>query len=175
MLGLIAGLAAAVTSVPAARDLLPAANWWEKITVTIAGDGKPQGCRFESSLGTTTAKDCDVVGAPSATSRGHTVSSHDQYESITFERRFSAGAAPPLDAALQPGDTLLGREVLRLAIDSGGKVNACKLVATSGDLMPDYGCSEASAEHFETSAARSAAAREGFMTILVYGHTEHVA
>jgi len=101
MLGLIAGLAAVVTSVPAARDLLPAANWWEKITVTIAGDGKPQGCRFESSLASTSAKDCDIVGAPTASSRVHTVSSHDQYESITFERRFSAGAAPPLDAALQ--------------------------------------------------------------------------
>src|SRR5438270_13874605 len=114
MLGLIAGLAAVVTSVPAARDLLPAADWWEKITVTIAGDGKPQGCRFESSLAKTAAKDCDIVDAPSGSSRVHNVSAHDQYESITFERRFSPGAAPPVDASLQPGDTLLGREVLRL-------------------------------------------------------------
>src|SRR5947209_10257452 len=131
MLGLIAGLAALTTSVPAARDLLPAGDWWEKITVTIAGDGKPQGCRFESSLAKTNAKDCDVVGAPSSTSRVHNVSAHDQYESITFERRFSPVAAPPLEGALQPGDTLLGREVLRLAIDNAGKVNTCKVIATS--------------------------------------------
>ena len=41
----------------------------------------------------------------------------------------------------------------------------------------ENGCSEAEAERFEASAGRQHAAaprREGYMTIIVYGHSEHV-
>ena len=64
---------------------------------------------------------------------------------------------------------------MALAIDSAGSVKGCKIVATGGDMTPDYGCKEATAERFEASAAKAASAgREGVMTILVYGHAEHV-
>jgi hypothetical protein len=42
-------------------------------------------------------------------------------------------------------------------------------------MTPDYGCKDAAAEKFEASAAKATATgREGVMTILVYGHAEHV-
>jgi len=44
-------------------------------------------------------------------------------------------------------------------------------------VTPQYGCDDASAERFSASAATGharTAEREGYMTILVYGHSEHV-
>ena len=77
--------------------------------------------------------------------------------------------------SLQPGDTLLGGQVMALAIDGAGAVKGCKIVATSGSVTPQYGCTEASAERFEANAhAANAGAHQGYMTILVYGHSEHV-
>jgi len=94
---------------------------------------------------------------------------------ITFERRFSPGGAPPAESAMVAGDKLLGRQVMSLAIDGAGKVSGCKVVAASGDTGLTYGCEDVAAEHFATSAPATAAAeRQGYMTILVYGHTEHV-
>ena len=69
--------------------------------------------------------------------------SHGQFKKVTFERRFSPGAAQ-LDAGkLQPGDMLLGRQVMFLTIDAKGAIQSCKVVASSGDAPPDYGCDEA--------------------------------
>jgi hypothetical protein len=64
---------------------------------------------------------------------------------------------------------------MTLAIDAAGSVKGCKVIATSGDMTPDYSCKDAQAEKFEASAAKATAAgHEGVMTILVYGHAEHV-
>ena len=146
--------------------------WWEKVTVTISGDGKPQSCRFESSLGPDKAKDCEVEGSQAAMAEKS--GAKDEYTRITFERRFTPGAQPP-SGDLELGDRLLGRQVMALAIDPGGAVKGCRIVAASGAMTPDYGCDEASAERFKASAQESgAAARQGTMTILVYGHEEHV-
>ena len=79
-----------------------------------------------------------------------TSAAKDQYTRITFERRFSPGAKPAVEA-LQPGETLLGGRVMALAIDSKGAVKACEVVATSGSVTPQYGCSDLEAERFEAS------------------------
>jgi hypothetical protein len=67
---------------------------------------------------------------------------------------------------------LLGKQVMALAIDAAGAVKGCKVVATGGEMTPEYGCTEAQTERFDTVAS---APRQGFMTVLVYGHEEHVA
>ena len=163
------GLAAAPSK--AADTLSSSAPWWEKVTVTIAGDGKPQSCRYESSLRPDSAKDCDVTGSQAGL--GKESGTKSDFTRITFERRFTPGAISG-GADVQPGDTLLGRQVMALAIDGNGAVSGCKIVATSGDMTPDYGCKEAASEKFEASARAIGTAREGVMTILVYGHDEHV-
>jgi hypothetical protein len=51
------------------------------------------------------------------------------------------------------------------------------VVSTSGSVTPQYGCDEAAAERFDASAVTARARapeREVYMTILVYGHSEHV-
>ena len=167
----------ASTTIPQkASETLPNSPWWEKITVTISGDGKPQGCKFESSV--KPAHSCDVVGGEAAeatSSSAASASAKAEYTRITFERRFQPGAQPKADD-LQPGETLLGGQVMALGIDSHGLVKACKIVSEAGSVKPEYGCEQAKTEHFEASAAspRAAADREGYMTIVVYGHSEHV-
>ena len=71
---------------------------------------------------------------------------------------------------------LLGGQVMALGIDPQGAVKSCKVVAHSGSLQPQYGCTEATTEHFVASAGnpRTTPQREGYMTIVVYGHSEHV-
>jgi hypothetical protein len=166
-----ASLAAAATTQTSGLD--SNAPWWERVTVTIAGDGQPQSCRFESSLGPATAKDCQVQASQAAIEKTAT-GAKDQYTRITFERRFSptweaAASQPPM------GDTLLGRQVLTLAIGARGTVEGCRIVSASGDMQPTYGCKEASAERFSASVPSGGApTRQAFMTILVYGHSEHV-
>lgn len=151
--------------------LMSGTPWWEKITVTIGGDGQSQ-CRFESSLGPDKAQDCQVAGSRAA--MGEQTGAKDQYTRITFERRFTPGAQPA-SGELELGDRLLGRQVMALAIDAGGTVKGCRIVAASGAMTPDYGCAEASVERFQASARDAGGtAREGTMTILVYGHAEHV-
>ena len=66
---------------------------------------------------------------------------------------------------------------MALAIDGAGAVKGCRVVSTAGSLPPQYGCDEASAERFEASAKDAhaqAPPRAGYMTVLVYGHSEHV-
>lgn len=181
MIRTLAALALLTASAPiiaasTAKDpaLSSTAPWWEKVTVTIAGDGKPQACRYETSLDPTAAKDCDVTGSQAAMAEGSGSSRQSDVTRITFERRFTPGTAAAT-AELPTGDTLLGRQVLTLAIDAAGAVKGCRVVATSGDMTPDYSCKDAQAEKFEASAKSGApAGREGVLTILVYGHVEHV-
>ncbi|MEO8141901.1 MAG: hypothetical protein ABI617_04510 [Sphingomicrobium sp.] len=98
------------------------------------------------------------------------------YSKITFERRFSPAAS--LDSGkLEPGDTLLARQVLFLTIGADGSIDACKVIATGGDMALAYGCDEAKAEQFRASADQggSPAARQAFLTILAYSHEEQIA
>ncbi len=141
--------AVAVTS-----QALSTAPWWERVTVTFAGDGKTQSCRYETSKAPTGAKQCEVVGSE-ALGVQNVSASKGETATITFERRFHPGVAQPEDGSLQTGDTLLGRQVMALAIDPGGKVSGCKVVATSGDLTPEYGCEQASSEKFEVNAGQA--------------------
>ena len=76
---------------------------------------------------------------------------------------------------MQPGETLLGGQVMALGIDPRGAVKTCKVVSQSGSMRPEYGCAQAATERFEASAATPPSpAREGYLTIIVYGHSEHV-
>jgi len=148
--------------------------WWEKITVTMSGDGNAQGCRYESSIRPDARQTQCSVDDKDTQASGHAASKAELTQ-LTFERRFNLGSMPSPYSGIQTGDTLLGRKVMALAIDSGGKVSGCKIVARSGDMTPEYGCEDASAERFTASASSSASnTRQGFMTILIYGHSEHV-
>jgi hypothetical protein len=147
------------------------------VTVTVSDDGQTQSCRYETSAKPENGEDCAVVGSKAALARTSSSSgSKDAVTRITFERRFSPDAKPEL-TDLQPGDVLLGGHVLALAIDRAGAVKGCRVVASSGSLTPQYGCDEAAGERFEASAANShahAVPRQGYLTVLVYGHNEHV-
>jgi hypothetical protein len=150
------------------------APWWERVTVTIAGDGNSHSCKYESSVLQANARNCDVE-ADAAALGADAPTAKDQLTRLTFERRFSPGAEVSIASGVAPGDTLLGRQVMALAIDAAGAVKGCRVVARSGDMTPAYGCKDAAAERFEASAAKTgAAAREGVMTVLVYGHEEHL-
>jgi hypothetical protein len=165
---------AAVHPAPTLTSSVP---WWERVTVTVSDDGKTQSCRYESSLKPKNGQNCDVVESGGTAARSAATSgAKDQYTRITFERRFNPGAKPNMDP-LQPGETLLGGQMLALAIDARGAVKGCKVVQRSGSLPPQYGCDEATTEKFEASASNVHAVsptREGYMTVLVYGHSEHV-
>ena len=168
----IAALVLAAASTASAPALKSSAPWWEKVTVTVASDGKPKSCSYESSLKPDKTTSCEVSGgaADAAATPG---SSKDEVTRITFERRFNPGAQP--DSKVGAGDTLLGSQVMALAIDGAGAVKGCQVLSKSGSMTPDYGCEDAKAERFEASAGRSAEqSLQGFMTILVYGHDEHV-
>lgn len=91
-----------------------------------------------------------------------------------FERRFSPGRQ--LDGGtLQPGDTLLGRQVMFLTFNESGSIESCHVVATTGDARPDYDCDEVRKEQFRAQANTGPGARQAFMTILAYGHQELIA
>ncbi len=162
--------AASTTSTPALKS---SAAWWEKVTVMVAPDGNPKSCSYVSSSKPQTATACEVSGSTGDAGAGPG-GSKDEYTRITFERRFNPGGRP--DSEVGAGDTLLGSQVLALAIDRAGAVKGCQIVSKSGTMTPDYGCDEARAERFEASVAGSAddQSLQGFMTILVYGHDEHV-
>jgi hypothetical protein len=173
----IAALALASASTQPTATLTSTAPWWEKVTVTVTDDGKAQSCHYESSLGAGKGQDCSVTGSEAAmTKSSSAASAKNQYTRITFERRFSPGAMPKAPE-LQPGELLLSGQVMALAIDGKGAVEHCRVVAKSGSVTPQYGCDEATAERFEAGAVEPharLAPREGYMTILVYGHSEHL-
>ena len=153
--------------------LVSSASWWEKVTVTLDGNGKPEACLYTTSLSPAKAEACDVDGGQAAEAT-HASASKGEVTRITFERRFTPGAAPR-QAKLESGDTLLGGQVMALAIDGRGAVKNCKVVAASGDMRPEYSCDDAQAEKFTASVGGAQKAeREGYMTILVYGHSEHM-
>jgi hypothetical protein len=174
---LVLGLAALIlTAASASADASPAltsvAPWWEKVTYTINGDGAQQACIYQSSLaGARSCNDGEAFSHAKSAASGSTGS----YTKITIERRFNPGAQPePL--SLEAGDTLLGGQVMALAIDGTGAVRSCQVLAASGGVRPAYSCREARAERFEAGAARGTPqVRHAFMTILVYGHEEHLA
>lgn len=171
----LAALAVAAATASAPQALSSTSPWWEKITVTVTADGDAQSCTYESNLSSGTPTDgCEVVGANASVSQASSSSSPDEWTRITFERRFIPGDSKPQASEVHPGETLLGGQIMALAIDGGGKVNGCKVIAKSGDVTPDYGCDEASAEKFQPTSG-SADSRVGFMTIMVYGHSENVA
>jgi len=175
MLDLLAALAAASGLSGTASAQLPAAPWWERITVTVDGNGDSQGCLYTSSSGER-SNDCTVDASAGDGSDGHSATARDQVTRITFERRFTPGAITAADGVVQTGDTLIGREVMALAIDGRGSVKTCKVVSTTGEMTLDYGCAEAKAEKFQASMRRGETApREGYMTVLIYAHPEHVA
>jgi hypothetical protein len=164
-------IATAATADVSALD--SSSPWWERVTVTIAGDGQPQSCRFESSASPDAAKDCQVQSSQAAMAKTST-GSKDSFTRITFERRFNPSWQPQANEP-PAGDMLLGRQVMSLAIGSKGTVQGCRIVDASGEMRPAYGCKEASAEKFQASASTiHAAPRQAYMTILVYGHKEHV-
>jgi hypothetical protein len=168
-------LASASAAANSPATLTSSAPWWERVTVTVTDDGKTQSCRYETSLQAEAGQDCSVVGSAASATKA-SAGTKDQYTRITFERRFTPGDKPVV-ADLAPGETLLGGQVMALAIDAKGAVKHCRVVATSGSVTPQYGCDEAAAERFEASAAAphaSGPAREGYMTIVVYGHSEHM-
>lgn len=171
MLALL-GLALAATA--ASTTLESTVPWWEKIAVTVDGKGAQQSCTFQSSLEPTGPKVCDQEVASSMQVSG-SGGPQGSYSKITFERRFSPAAQ--LDSGkLQPGDTLLARQVLFLTIGADGTIDGCKVVATGGDMRLAYGCDEAKAEQFRaTEQGRPAATRQAFLTILAYGHEEQIA
>jgi hypothetical protein len=168
-----AAVAAATGAAASSTDTLVSNSpWWEKVTVTLAGDGTTEACRYETSLKPSATESCDVSSTQASAAKES--SAKGELTRITFERRFTPGAAPA-KPALQTGDTLLGGQVMALDIDSRGAVKNCKVVAASGSMQPDYSCDDASAERFQASmSSGKPAEREGYMTILVYGHSEHM-
>lgn len=169
MLGL-AALILAAASANASPALTSASPWWEKITYTMTGDGAQQSCVYESSLAGARSCDRDEGSSPVEAASGPTSS----YTKITIERRFTPGSQPDR-GSLEKGDTLLGGQVMALAIDGTGAVRGCEILAASGDIRPAYSCKEARAERFDASARGNTQVRQAFMTILVYGHEEHLA
>jgi hypothetical protein len=170
----VASAAVATAAAGSSSDTLVSNSaWWEKVTVTISGDGKPESCRYETSLKPTADQYCDVASSQAAMV-SKASESKGEVTKITFERRFDPGAAPA-KANLQTGDTLLGGQMMALAIDPRGSVKGCRIVAQSGSMQPAYGCDEAQAERFQASVGGvQKEERDGYMTILVYGHSEHM-
>ena len=168
-----AGAPAAEGSAPAETAVLESSvPWWEKITVTVDDQGKQHSCHYEASLSGDGIQVCDRAMADSveAGSSGQA----GVFSKVTFERRFSPGNR--LDSGrLQPGDTLLGRQVMYLTFGADGAIESCKMVEVSGDAPPTYNCDEAKKEQFRAQASANAGARQAFMTILAYGHTEQIA
>lgn len=177
MVRALAALALASTAAHTSPALNSTTPWWERVTVTVTDDGQTQSCRYETSASAQGTKDCSVTGSGASMAKASSTSGgKDQVTRITFERRFSPTPTSTL-STLQPGETLLGGQVMALAIDGAGAVKGCKVVATSGSVTPQYGCDEAAAEHFEARAVPTharTAEHQGYMTILVYGHSEHV-
>jgi hypothetical protein len=165
---------AASTSAPATPALDASVPWFERITVTLDDKGAQKSCKYQYSLSPTGVEDCDKDMAAGVAPKG-AKGQDGVYSKLTFERRFSPGSK--LDNGKLPtGDKLLGQQVMFLTIDAKGEIQACKVLATSGDLLPAYDCDQAKTEQFKVAAsAPSEAPRQAFMTVTVYGHQEQIA
>ena len=169
----IAALMLAAASPAPAPALTMTAPWWEKFTFTMTDDGTQQACQYATSLPNAGAPGCDDSSGDASSASVQTASmSGGSYTKITIERRFTP-ATRPVDVKLQTGDTLLGEQVLALAIDHQGAVLGCEVIDKSGEMRPPYGCSEVRTEKFEASAGSTPQLRHGYMTVLVYGHEEY--
>lgn len=169
MLALFAAALAASNPSPVLEASVP---WWERITVTMDDKGQQRSCRYQMSLSPAGEKACDEETAASVGAGGG--ARDGIYSKVTYERRFSPGGR--LDSGqLRPGDTLLGRQVMFLSIDADGSIASCKVVAASGDMAFRYDCEQARKEQFRIQASAGQGARQAFMTILAYGHTEQIA
>ena len=76
---------------------------------------------------------------------------------------------------MQPGDALLGRQVMFLTFDANGAIE----ILQGSWRQPvrwrsNYDYDEARKEQFKAQAF-GAAARQAFLTVLAYGHSEHIA
>jgi len=174
-IALAAASAATATAASAATPALTSNTpWWEKITVTYDGNGSHRACDYETSLAyAQTEEACDLKSSPADAAKAAASNAGVQTK-ITFERRFTPGAPPELDA-LQPGDTLIGGLMMLVAISEDGSVRACSVIAESGDDKPSYGCDQVRAERFQASIGPAPRdSRVGFLTVLVYGHEEEV-
>lgn len=163
----------AATPAPTAESapLETAVPWWERITVVVDDKGQQQSCRYERSISPRVAEPCDKAIAASINTVGGGTAG--VFTKMTYERRFSP--AGKLDSGrLQPGDTLLGRQVMYLTFDASGAISSCKVVAASG-ASPHYDCDQVKKEQFRPAAGPAPAARQAFMTVLAYGHTEAIA
>ena len=89
----VAALVLAAASAAQTPALVSSAPWWEKVTVTIAGDGKSNSCKYETSMVPDASKDCDVVGDAKSLGAG-TATAKNELTRLTFERRFNPGAMP---------------------------------------------------------------------------------
>ena len=168
-----ATIALAAASAATSPALMPTSPWWEKITVTYDGDGSQRSCAYETSL-SRAPEACEVENSPASPAKAGAGTPGVQ-TTITFERRFTPGAMPKFDR-LEPGDTLLGGHVMRVAIDRSGAVSGCSVVAATGEARPAYDCDQVRAERFQASAGGAAQAPyTGFLTILVYGREEQIA
>ena len=174
MLALAALILAASSPTPSPA-LTSTAPWWEKFTFTMTGDGTQQACQYATNLPITGAPGCGDDESDDAGNAGAGVQAASGpgagYTKITIERRFTPATPDPVK--LETGDTLLGEQVLALAIDGTGAVKSCAIVGKSGEMKPPYGCDEARTEKFEANARSTPQLRHGFMTVLVYGHEEY--
>ena len=166
--------ATATTSTSTPTDTLVSSSaWWERVTVTLDGDGKPEACRYETSLSPANAEDCDVDSGQAAVA-SQVSSSKGEVTRITFERRFNPNVAPA-KPEIKTGDTLLGGQVMSLGIDPHGAVKNCRVLAAAGEMQPEYSCDDAQAEKFQASVGGpQKELHEGYMTVIVYGHSEHM-
>ena len=172
MLGLAALILAAATA-NASPGLSSASPWWEKFTFTMTDDGTQQACQYRSSASIAGAEGCGDDEDNSASMKHEASGSTGTYTKITIERRFTPGLAPE-PVSLETGDTLLGGQVMAIAINAKGAVSSCEVVSESGKMKPPYGCDEAREERFEASNGPATGdARHGVMTVLVYGHEEY--
>jgi hypothetical protein len=168
VLSLVAAAALAATASP--PPLQVSAPWWERIVKTLDSEGTELSCKYESSI--SPAPTADGCAAPASASSEKAASGAAAFRKLTFERRFSPHGRPD-SGVVEKGDTLLSQRVLYLAIDASGKVQDCRVVSTSGEMALEYGCDEARSEKF--AAGAHGAARQAFMTVRVYGHTEQIA
>ncbi len=171
MIAFLAAVLAAPVPAPVLEASMP---WWERITVTVDDKGTQQSCRYQSSYSSSGSEACEQGMASTIPAVGGN-SSSGLYSKLTFERRFSPGARHD-PGRLQAGDKLIGQSVMFLTIGADGSIDDCRIVGTSGDMVPTYGCDGVKAEQFRVAASAAARAQiHGFMTILVYGHQEQIA
>lgn len=165
-IALIAAATAAAMSTPA-EDLLPAqASWWERVDVTLAGNGATGACEFTASHAR--AQDCNAVTKASVADEP--TGNAAQLTKLTFERKFIPGNTAPGSVETDVGNSLIGAHMLELSIDSTGAVSHCKVIASAGDTAPEFGCAEAQAERYAPTASGS----RGYMTVAVSAHREQI-